>query len=154
MSNIYIVNSTRYERLTECIKKGVYGLSEGMLRKVGSFLKNSCENDILFLKLSTAPQMIVGPFYITNLPKNLNAEKSYGKCFKINTLETSNYIPWWVAEGFNWLIFFKTESESKYAELNENMNIPNIAKLSESTLNKLLQYLKDKGKPLEELADD
>lgn len=154
MSNKYIVTTTRHERFIECIKKGVYGLSEGMLRKLGSFLKSSSENDILFLKLSSTPQMLAGPFNITERPKDLSVKKAWGKCFKVDTGILSKNIPWWVAEGYDCLIFFKQSPDSKFAEISEETQLPNLGYLPESLLDNLLKYLDEKGKPLKELIND
>ena len=125
-----------------------------MLRKIGSFLKNSCKDDIVFLKLTSTPELIAGPFYISNRPEDLIVEKSIGQCHKINIDNSHSNLPWWIAEGFNWLIFFNKSSTSKFAVINKNINLPNLGILSDIMANNLLEFLNKNGKNVKELVND
>jgi len=148
MGNYCIVNTLKYERFVECLKKGVYGLSEGVLRTRGGFLKNLNGNDIIFIKLSTVPQLIAGPFVVTEPPKSIRIKKSWGKCFKIDTETISNSIPWWVAEGYDCLIFFDRIPDSKLAEISSDLSIPDLGSLQDQAMKSLMEHLLRKGKPI------
>ncbi|MBA7509703.1 hypothetical protein ES705_01667 [subsurface metagenome] len=121
-----ILTTIKIERLKECLDKKVFGLSEKLLTKLGHKILELENKDLLYIKMKSAKSFIIGPFQITKNKPKINIIKNRGVWFKVSKEHIYSGLPWWIIEGFNWLIFFKYDSRRVKAITEENLKNENI----------------------------
>lgn len=145
-----ILSTIQKERLQECLNKKVYGLSEGMVRKLDRNIFEINFDDFLYLKLKKQIPIILGPFKIKNKPFQIKSIQSKGVWFKIEKNYTNKNLPWWIIEGFNWLIFFDF-LDNKIMEIQEsklkesNLFVPDYGIIQTGKDEELFYSVKNKG---------
>lgn len=145
----WIFSITDSNRFIECLNKKIYGMSPGMLRKLKIFYEIKKDN-LVYLRLKSKDQLIAGPFEIINKPEGMFLIEQRGCFYKID-YEKSNkdVIPWWIAEGYTWLIFLKSFYNTKIINLktliSNNIKLPNYGYLVNKDAEKLKEIITKRG---------
>lgn len=127
-----ILSTIQKERLIECSAKKVYGLSNGIIKKIDKNIFTVDLNDLLYIKLKKPIPTLFGPYMIKTKPKQIKSIQVKGVWNKVDKEHISKKLPWWIVEGFNWLIFFDIINNK-------------VFKIKESTLNKSNLFIPDYG---------
>jgi len=145
----WIFSITDSNRFIECLNKRIYGMSPGILRKL-KFFNEVKKDNFVYLKLRDINCLIAGPFEIINKPEGMFLIEQRGCFYKID-YEKSNkdVIPWWIAEGYTWLIFLKSFYDTNIINLKtliyDNIKLPNYGYLLNKDAQKLKEIITKRG---------
>jgi len=145
----WIFSITDTNRFIECINKKVYGMSPGMLRKLKIFNEVKKDN-LLYLKLRSSDQLLAGPYKIINKPEGMILIEEKGCFYKIDYEKSNkNVVPWWIAEGYTWLIFLKSFHHTRIIDLkiliSNHIKLPDYGYLMNKDKQKLEEIIIKKG---------
>lgn len=158
LNNAIIVPISKKERLLECFNKKVYGFSDAIFRRVRKNLLDITPGSNIYLRYKDNMDIILGNFVVTEKPKMLTATETYGLIQKVEIREDSkNLLPWWIGEGFSWLIFFEIENVINYIDItkdyfkNSKLNILEYQILSSEVNNTLRGLIDSKGNNIKDI---
>ena len=145
-----ILTTIEKERLLECFNKKVFGISNMMIKKLSQKVFNICFGDYIYIKIKKHESIITGPFIIIESTKKFKILQNKGVWYKIDKNYINEDLPWWVIEGFNWLIYFdyinnKILSIKEKDLIKNNIFIKDYGVLDKIIGEKLFNFIKNYG---------
>ncbi|MBM3709873.1 MAG: hypothetical protein FJW61_05580 [Actinobacteria bacterium] len=145
-----ILTTIEKERLIECLNKRVFGISNLMIKRLGQKVFSINLGDYIYIKTKKHESIITGPFIIVEKVNKLKILQNKGVWYKIDKNYVDRDLPWWIVEGFNWLIYFDYKNnetlsiEEKYL-IDNNIFIKDYGILDQITEVKLFNYINTHG---------